>query len=96
MSINNLTQEQKKDIEDFAAVYFSHEQICIALELDLDEFQSDYDNEGEIYRIVQKGKLQRLYKQRKMIFELAENGSTPAQQMAMKIIEAQSLEELKL
>ncbi|WP_338765943.1 hypothetical protein WAF17_02715 [Bernardetia sp. ABR2-2B] len=96
MSITNLTAELKKDIEDFAAVYFTHEQICISLELDLEEFENDYESEGEIYRLVQKGKLQRLYKQRKMIFELAENGSTPAQQMAMKIIETQSLKELKL
>lgn len=96
MSINNLTAELKKDIEDFAAVYFTHEQICIALELDLEEFQSDYENEGEIYRIVQKGKLQRLYKQRKMIFELAENGSTPAQQMAMKIIKSVESESEKI
>ena len=67
---------------------FSKEEIAVILEIDPAELAvllQDQDN--PVFRAFQRGRLKREAEVRKGIFDLAQNGSSPAQTFAMKLIE---------
>jgi len=72
-------------VEDMGAVLFDPEQTALAMGLDLNEFMNALeDSSAEIYKRYHKGRLQSLYRVRKNIFDMAANGSGPAQQLVQK------------
>jgi hypothetical protein len=73
-------------VEDMGAVLFSPAQVALALGFDVDGFTGLLEDEqGDVYRRYHKGRLLSLYRVRKNIFEMAANGSGPAQQLVQKM-----------
>jgi len=76
------------EVETYASLMFSKEEIAVILEVDsvqLVDLLEDQDN--PVFRAFQRGRLKREAEVRKGIFDLAQNGSSPAQTFAMKLIE---------
>jgi len=76
------------EVETYASLMFSKEEIAVILEVDPAELAvllQDQDN--PVFRAFQRGRLKREAEVRKGIFDLAQNGSSPAQTFAMKLIE---------
>lgn len=85
MSSIKLSEEQLTMIEDMGAVLFSPAETALALGLDIDWFIAELLlDESEVYKRYHKGRLLSLYRVRKNIFEMAANGSGPAQQLVEK------------
>ena len=76
------------EVENYASLMFTKDEIAVILEVDpvqLHTILEDHDN--PIFRAFQRGRLKRESEIRKGIFDLAQNGSSPAQTFAMKLIE---------
>ena len=76
------------EVETYASLMFSKEEIAVILEVDpvqLVDLLEDMDN--PVFRAFQRGRLKREAEVRKGIFDLAQNGSSPAQTFAMKLID---------
>lgn len=82
-----MENKELNDIQEYAALLFSPEEICIILELPISEFKHRFAIQGdEIYKAYYAGKLMTIAKHRKMILKLAEEGSSPAQAEVLKLI----------
>ena len=67
---------------------FTKEEIAVILEVDPAELAVLLqDQDHPVFRAFQRGRLKREAEVRKGIFDLAQNGSSPAQTFAMKLIE---------
>ena len=76
------------EVETYASLMFSKEEIAVILEVDPAELAVLLqDQENPVFRAFQRGRLKREAEVRKGIFDLAQNGSSPAQTFAMKLIE---------
>jgi len=76
------------EVETYASLMFTKEEIAVIMEIDPAELVvllQDQDNKA--FRAFQRGRLKREAEIRKGIFDLAQNGSSPAQTFAMKLIE---------
>ena len=76
------------EVETYASLMFTKEEIAVILEVDPSELKvllKDQDN--PVFRAFQRGRLKREAEVRKGIFDLAQNGSSPAQTFAMKLID---------
>ena len=83
------------EVETYASLMFSKEEIAVILEVDPAELAvllQDQDN--PVFRAFQRGRLKREAEVRKGIFDLAQNGSSPAQTFAMKLIENAKVNDL--
>ena len=78
--MSELTQDQRTEIENLAALQFAASQIAIIVGVakELVENSIEY----------QRGQLKKEAELRKTIFRLAEQGSTPAITQAMRLIES--------
>jgi len=86
MSWQKLSEEQLQEIEAMAGVLFSEKETALALGLDVAAFAMQMEDEASPeYRAYQKGRLQSLYKVRKNVFDMAANGSGPAQTLVTKL-----------
>lgn len=93
MSLKRLSKKQLNEITEFASVMFHPEEIEEVLELEglADELRT----EGTAaFKALRKGQLQAKYKVRKNTFLMAENGSSPAQTAAEKMIKNYELKEI--
>lgn len=83
----NLSEDQLKEVEEMAGLFFSVEDIADNLELDEKELEALQLNmqfkTGEFYKAYRTGWLTSEVKLRKSIEKAAENGSNPAQQMML-------------
>ena len=76
------------EVETYASLMFSKEEIAVILEVDPVELAVLLqDQDTPVFRAFRRGRLKREAEIRKGIFELAQNGSSPAQTFAMKLIE---------
>ena len=83
------------DIETYASLMFTKEEIAVILEVDPAELKTLLqDRESHTFKAFQRGRLRREAEVRKGIFDLAQNGSSPAQAFAMKIIENAKLDDV--
>ena len=83
------------DIETYASLMFTKEEIAVILEVDPAELKALLqERESPAFKAFQRGRLKREAEVRKGIFDLAQNGSSPAQAFAMKIIENAKLDDL--
>ncbi|MCX6303356.1 MAG: hypothetical protein NT040_00155 [Bacteroidetes bacterium] len=83
------------DIETYASLMFTKEEIAVILEVDPVELKGLLqERESPAFKAFQRGRLKREAEVRKGIFDLAQNGSSPAQAFAMKIIENAKLDDL--
>jgi hypothetical protein len=83
------------ELETYSSLMFTREEIAVILEVDPADLKSMLqDRESPVFKAFQRGRLKREAEVRKGIFDLAQNGSSPAQAFAMKIIENAKLEDL--
>ncbi|MGB0521415.1 MAG: hypothetical protein ACPGJS_00575 [Flammeovirgaceae bacterium] len=83
-----LSKEQYKELEQFAGVFFSIQEIATVMELDGEALKHAYeDPSSDIHQTIQRGRLKQEAELRKIIFNLAKGGSSPAQNLALKIIQ---------
>ncbi len=83
------------ELENYASLMFTREEIAIILEVDPVELKGALkDGKNKASRAFQRGRLKREAEVRKGIFDLAQNGSSPAQAFAMKIIENAKLDDI--
>ena len=75
-----LSDEQFKEIEELASCFFTQEEIQEVT--GIQEVCKDFK------KAMRKGHLQSEYKLRKSIIDLAHDGSSPAQTLAVKMLEA--------
>jgi hypothetical protein len=84
----DLNESFITEVETYASLMFTKEEIAVILEVDPAELSlllQEQDN--PVFKAFQKGRLKREAEVRKGIFDLAQNGSSPAQTFAMKLIE---------
>ena len=83
------------DLESYSALMFTRGEIAVIMEVDQNEL-SDLlmDKQSPAYKAFQRGRLKREAELRKGIFDLASNGSSPAQTLALKLIENAKTDDL--
>lgn len=85
----NLNEEQLKEIENMASLFFTSEEIAQNLELEGDRLDYFVDVlecrniSNPIYKSYVKGRLSSEVELRKSIRQSALNGSSPSQQMML-------------
>ncbi len=90
-----LTPKLLADIESYAALMFSKKEIAIILEMDQGDFlKLINDKTQQPWKYFQRGRLKREAEVRKSIFDLAQNGSSPAQNFAIKLIENAKMDDI--
>ena len=89
MEINDDLLSQ---IEQYSGLMFSREEIADILDVDR-QLLTELLDEGDYLRAFKKGRLLREAQLRKAIFDLAANGSSPAQAFAAKLIENAKMED---
>ena len=83
------------EIEEYAGLMFSKQEIAAIIEITDEEFKdllSDKDNQA--WKSFQRGRLIKEGTVRKSIFDLASNGSSPAQAFAVKLIENAKMDDI--
>ena len=74
---------------------FTKEEIAVILEVDPVQLHTVLEEQDNpVFRAFQRGRLKREADVRKGIFDLAQNGSSPAQAFAMKIIENAKMDDV--
>ncbi len=87
-----LSPEQFKEIEELAAVFFTPKEIAIIVGISVPLFdEAVKDETTNVYNAFQRGRLQSEYDLRKSIVKLAKSGSSPAQTMAMDLLQKSKL-----
>ena len=90
-----LTDDLLAQLEEMSSLMLNKNDIATLLELDPDEFVNILeDKAGEAWKRFQTGRMKTITQVRKSIFELAANGSSPAQTEAMKIIRESKMEDI--
>jgi hypothetical protein len=86
-SLSEISREDLVEITTLAELFFTPDEIALMLEIDravmIDQLEN---NDSEIYRAFQTGRLQSEMELRKSIVKLAKSGSSPAQTMAMDML----------
>ena len=85
-------EERLAQIEEYSSLMFSREEIADILDVDR-QLLTELLEDGEYQRAFKKGRLLREAQLRKAIFDLAANGSSPAQAFAAKLIENAKMED---
>jgi len=90
-----MTEELLAELEEMAGLMFSKKEISCILEIPLCDLREILDDQtGEANQAFIRGRLKQEANIRKSIFDLAANGSSPAQAFAFKLIENAKLEDL--
>jgi len=83
------------EVETYASLMFTKQEIAVILEVDPTELKVLLqDQDTPVFTAFQRGRLKREAEVRKGIFDLAQNGSSPAQAFAMKIIENAKMDDI--
>ena len=83
------------EVETYASLMFTKQEIAVILEVDPTELGTILQDQDELAsKAFQRGRLKREAEVRKGIFDLAQNGSSPAQAFAMKIIENAKMDDV--
>ncbi len=93
----SLSEEDLKQITSLAALFFSPREIATMLELDEGDFNEACIGPtfyAKIYTAFQSGRLQSEVDLRTSIMKLAKSGSSPAQTMALDLLNKSKLKLL--
>lgn len=95
--LNDITQEELLQVEELAQLYFTPKEISVMLEIKYAEVKDTIENEeGNFYEAFMRGRLQSETDLRKSIMMLAKAGSSPAQTMAMDLLNKSKAKMLDL
>jgi len=87
--------EQLKAVRELASLFFTPKEIAVMQEWPIEEFEGDCKEEGSgAYNAFFSGRLQSELDLRKSIIKLANSGSSPAQTMAMDMLNKSKLKLL--
>lgn len=93
--MKTYTPEELKQIQELAALFFTEAEIAEIMGLEVDDlidYNSDIQTEATI--AINTGRMQSEAEVRKSIFDLAKNGSAPAQTLAVKFMEQYHLRKI--
>lgn len=83
-----LTDEELQQIEEFAGLLFTPEQIAVLMDLPEADLNTAIRSPGHVaYLAYQKGYLMASATLRRSIIKLASQGSTPAQKMMLDLLQ---------
>lgn len=83
----NFTDEQLAEIELMGSCFFTYKDIAVLLEVDPKELKEILeDQNSEVYKSYEKGRLKSELEVRKSVVDLAKRGSSQAQEMVLKYI----------
>lgn len=86
-SLVDLPQDIYDEIKSMSAVFLTPKEIAIILEFDVVQFTNACNAEGSmIYQAFQSGRMKSEYELRQSILKLAKSGSSPAQTMALELL----------
>jgi len=93
--LKTLEPDMIPELEQFASLMFTLEEISLILEVDYGELRSFLNDPVSDYlKAFRRGRLRREAEVRESIFKLAHNGSSPAQMTALKLIENAKMDEV--
>jgi hypothetical protein len=85
-----MNKDTLQEVQDLAAVFFTPNEITQILGIDESlQFEDDFKQAYKKGQLITEAQL------RKGIFKLAKQGSSPAQNLAMKILENTKLNEIR-
>lgn len=83
-----LTSDQLTELESLASYFFTPDECAIVLGIDTDDLEMALmDDDHPAYAAYQRGKLKSKLELRKSILTLAKQGSSPAQTMALRLLD---------
>ncbi len=91
---SKLPDETQLEIESFASLFFTADEIVIIMQLPADIFHGDRLTEPDFEIPYKRGRLKKEAELRKSIINLAVNGSSPAQILASQIIKDSELKNI--
>ena len=94
MNDDLLNDKFLEDLETYASLMFTKSEIAIILEIPEQRLIEALSDHPPSLIAFQRGRLKREAEVRKGIFDLAQNGSSPAQTFAMKLIENAKADDL--
>jgi len=90
-----LNETLLSDLETYASLMFSKSEIAVIMEVDPHDLSELIDDPNSpAGKAFQRGRLKREAELRKGIFDLAQNGSSPAQTLALKLVENAKADDL--
>lgn len=90
-----FNEETLSEVENLASLFFTQKEICIITELDYNKVAILFnDHDSPLHKHYMKGFLQSEMQVRTSLIDLAKNGSNPAQEQILKIIEKSKLSNL--
>lgn len=93
--MKEITNILISEIEYYSGLMFSKKELAIILELSETEFiDMISDPDSLAAKAFSRGRLKKEAEIRKSIFDLAQNGSSPAQSFAVKLIENAKMDDL--
>ena len=93
--MKEITEELLNEIKEYAGLMFSKREIAAIVELSAEQLEEMlFDKNGIPFRTFQAGRLKQEALIRRSIFDLAKNGSSPAQAFAVRLIENAKLDDL--
>jgi hypothetical protein len=93
--MRSLTEQEIETLTLAAEGMMTDTEICTMLEISPDEFSLEMeDHSSQIYGVIMKARLTAEARVRKSIIECAAQGSSPAQSLAMKLIEQEKLNRI--
>ena len=91
----SATEDQLNNIELYSGQMFTISDIAIILEMNMQDFRSAIeDPESDIYKAFKRGRLKSEAEIRQAIFDLAKNGSSPAQAVVLDLIEKAKMDDV--
>ena len=90
-----MTETMLGDLETYASLMFAKSEIAVIMEVDPRDLSELIDDPNSpAGKAFQRGRLKREADLRKGIFDLAQNGSSPAQTLALKLVENAKADDL--
>jgi len=94
-SLAELTDKDFEDIKNMAELFFTPREIALMMEVSCEIFIDECANpDTKLFNAFQSGRLQSELDLRKSIIKLAKSGSSPAQTMAMDLLNKSTLKML--
>jgi len=82
-----LSENQFEKLEQYAAAFFSFKEIALLLEVDIEDFIDEIENENsEVFKRYESSRLKSEFEIRNEIIKMAKMGSPAAQTEALKLI----------
>ena len=90
-----MNEELLAQLQEMSSLMLTRKDIATILEISQDDFNEFLmDKQGEPWKHFQSGRMKTIAQVRKSIFELASNGSSPAQTEAMRLIRDAQMDDL--